>query len=101
LERQHCFSGVDKQVNDPLGDKLKPAATKARKDYAKNVAEGMRSGESDLKNAADKANKANAQSASKSGANALGIAELRWDDDAILLASTAAVDRDHWCSRRR
>jgi hypothetical protein len=36
------FQGIDKQVNDALGDKLKPAAKRAGEDYAQSMGEGVR-----------------------------------------------------------
>lgn len=61
------FKGIDKQVEDALGDTLKSAAKKAGDDFAKGVTEGAKTGG---KAAADSISKPVTKSAEKVGADA-------------------------------
>ena len=48
------FQGIDKQVNDALGDKLKPAPKQAGQDWAQGMADGVASGKRKVETAAGK-----------------------------------------------
>src|SRR5262245_9765945 len=77
------FKGIDAAVNSELGDKLTPAAKKAGEDYAKGMAEGVKTGGDDIGKATEEVITKSATKAAKPAGKKAGKEITKSTADAI------------------